>query len=140
LCLGFRVLFAVKREKLTEMKVSNQPVLRRLFAAASVFISLGAYAQNESNETREMVMYDPLFWKDELSLRNNQSRRIEEINTEFYESIRLMKDEEVDDSDKHEQLERGLRQRSRKIYDALMPKQRRKLEKIIDKTAPVTAP
>ena len=107
---------------------------------SAVLISIGASGQNDPDEGREMVMYDPLFWKHELALKNNQSRKIEEINTEFYESIRLMKDEPVDESDKHEQLEKGLRQRSRKIYDALLPKQRRKLEKIIDKTAPVAAP
>ncbi|HZY82292.1 MAG TPA: hypothetical protein VFE50_22360 [Cyclobacteriaceae bacterium] len=125
------------------MKESNQPLLLRvryLFALSAMLISLAASGQNDPNDGREMVMYDPLFWKDELALRNNQSRKIEEINTEFYESIRLMKDENVDESNKHEQLEQGLRQRSRKIYDALMPKQRRKLEKIIDKTAPVAAP
>jgi hypothetical protein len=132
------------RGKLTEMKVTNQPApgrirIRHFLSIAAVLISFGAYAQHGADD-REVVMYDPLFWKEELSLRTTQSRRIEEINTEFYESIRLMKDERADESDKHDQLERGLQQRSQKIYEALMPKQRRKLEKIIDKTMPVAAP
>jgi len=112
--------------------------MRHFFSIAAVLISFSAYAQGGADE-HERVMYDPLFWRDELSLKTTQSRRIEEINTEFYESIRLMKDE-ADKNDKHEQLERGLQQRSQKIYEALMPKQRRKLEKIIDKTMPVAAP
>lgn len=102
---------------------------------------IGAYAQeNTPDGGHEMVMYDPLFWKDELSLRNTQSKKIEQINTEFYENLRSMKDEEPNQPEMHEQLERGLQERSQKIYETLMPKQRRKLEKIIDKTGLTTGP
>jgi hypothetical protein len=124
------------------MKVTNQPASRPtafLLFFAGMLISLGSHAQGASDDN-EVVMYDPLFWRDELSLKNDQSRRIEEINTEFYESIRLLRDEETDRTEKHEQLERGLQKRSEKIFEALLPKQRRKLEKIIDKTMPVAAP
>jgi hypothetical protein len=124
------------------MKVTNQPAPRRIrhfLSIAAVLISICSYAQDASGD-RELVMYDPLFWKDELALRHNQSRKIEEINTEFYENLRMMKDERVNQDDKHEQLERGLQKRSEKIFEALMPKQRRKLEKIIDKTMLVAAP
>jgi hypothetical protein len=119
------------------MKVSKTSVL--LFFA--LLFSLAAFAQNGSDsEGREVVLYDPLFWKDELALRNNQSRKIEQINTEFYQSLRNMKDEQPTKSEMNRELERGLQQRSQKIWETLLPKQRRKLEKIIDKNAPVTAP
>jgi len=104
-----------------------------------VLISFAAQAQTNQNESRDVVMYDPLFWKDELSLRNNQYRRIEEINVEFYQSLRAIKDETSRET-KSNRLEQGLQERSQKIFQTLMPKQRRKLEKIIDKNAPVTAP
>ena len=39
-----------------------------------------------------------------------------------------------------DRLEQGLQERSQKIFQTLMPKQRRKLEKIIDKNAPIAAP
>jgi hypothetical protein len=120
-----------KQEKQTEMRQTNLLI-------AAVLLSFGAYAQNDE---REVVLYDPLFWKDELSLRNTQSRKIEQINTEFYETLRHTKDEPSSQEQMHEQLERGLQNRSQKIYETLLPKQRRKLEKIVDKTAPViTAP
>lgn len=97
-------------------------------------------AQAQESSQHEVVMYDPLFWKDELALKNNQSRKIEEINSEFYETIRTLKAEQPSREENHTVLERGLQQRSQKIFETLLPKQRRKLEKIIDKTAPITAP
>jgi len=97
------------------------------------------YAKAMQSESRDLVMYDPLFWKNELSLRNNQSRKIEEINVEFYQNLRSIKDETSRET-KTNRLEQGLQERSQKIFQTLMPKQRRKLEKIIDKNAPVTAP
>lgn len=104
-----------------------------------VLMAFAAEAQTNQNESRDVVMYDPLFWKNELSLRNNQSRRIEEINVEFYQNLREIKDETSREK-KTNRLEQGLQERSQKIFQTLMPKQRRKLEKIIDKNAPITAP
>ncbi|MEI9918509.1 MAG: hypothetical protein WDO14_06875 [Bacteroidota bacterium] len=103
-----------------------------------ILVSFAAKAQTpvESN----MVMYDPLFWKSELSLRNEQSRKIEQINVEFYQNLREIKQETSTHEAKSDRLEQGLQERSQKIFQTLMPKQRRKLEKIIDKNAPITAP
>ncbi|HEX8059485.1 MAG TPA: hypothetical protein VF473_01055 [Cyclobacteriaceae bacterium] len=104
-----------------------------------VLISFAAEAQTDRNESRDVVMYDPLFWRDELALRSNQYRKIEEINTEFYQNLRSIKNETSRET-KNNRLEQGLQERSQKIFQTLMPKQRRKLEKIIDKNAPITAP
>lgn len=113
--------------------------LTNLLLILIVLTAFSARAQESpGNESKDVVMYDPLFWRDELNIKNNQSRRIEEINTEFYENIRQNRS---DDQQKNTTtLERGLQQRSQKIFETLLPKQRRKLEKIIDKTALVTAP
>ncbi len=124
----------------TVVDVLNRPAYRTavfftiFFALTSI---TNVFAQNGSDsEGREVVLYDPLFWKDELALKNNQSRKIEQINTEFYESLRSMKDEQPDKNEMTRELERGLQQRSQKIWETLLPKQRRKLERIIDKNAP----
>ncbi len=129
--------FWQKTQNLTKMKVLK---LTNLFSLAAVLLSFGAQAQSSSNHgSKDVVMYDPLFWKDELSLKNNQSRKIEQINTEFYENIRQNSSDGNHEANSTT-LERGLQERSQKIFETLLPKQRRKLEKIIDKTAPVTAP
>jgi hypothetical protein len=111
-------------------------VLTLLFSAVFGLIAFGANAQEApGNDSHEVVMYDPLFWREELNIRNDQSRKIEQINTEFYENIRQNRSENQEANSTT--LERGLQERSQKIFETLLPKQRRKLEKIIDKTAPV---
>jgi len=127
------------------MKASNQPAftIRRvqpyLFLIATL-MCFGAQAQNSAPDSHDVVMYDPLFWKEELALRTTQSRKIEQINNEFYQNLRESKDEEATREANENRLVQGLQERSQKIFETLLPKQRRKLEKIIDKTAPVTAP
>lgn len=123
------------------MKLTNLLTIFAVLTLLGACFPAGTVQAQDSpdTESHEMVMYDPLFWKQELSLKHNQSRRIEEINTEFYETIRTTKTDEDTESN-NKKLERGLQQRSQKIFDTLLPRQKRKLEKIIDKTAPVTAP
>lgn len=103
-------------------------------------VTFTAKAQENQNDARELVMYDPLFWKSDLSLRDEQSKKIEEINAEFYQNLRQIKEETPDRESNTTRLEQGLHERSQKIYQTLMPRQRKKLEKIIDKTSPVPAP
>lgn len=102
-------------------------------------MAVQAQAQNSlSGDSREVVMYDPLFWKEELNIKHDQTLKIEKINHEFYQDIRENRTQNREAN--NQTLERGLQKRSQKIYETLLPKQRRKLEKIIDKTAPVSAP
>ena len=108
----------------------------------SIFMILVSFAANAQTQAdpKEVVLYDPLFWKSELSLRNDQSKKIQQINSEFYQTLRSIKDETSSREAKTDRLEQGLQERSQKIFQTLMPKQRRRLEKIIDKNAPITAP
>jgi hypothetical protein len=127
------------------MKATNRPafniwLIRCLILFFGVAMPFATRAQSSRNDARDVVMYDPLFWKDELKIRTTQSRRIEQINTEFYQDLRQINVEASSREVKHSRLEEGLQQRSQKIFETLLPKQRRKLEKIIDKTQPITAP
>ena len=98
-----------------------------------MLISFGAVAQNDDKATK-VVLYDPLFWRDHLSLKNDQYRRIERINYEFYEGLREVMKSPHAKSDLNNRLTEELRERSDKIWNTLYPKQRRKLERIIDKS------
>jgi hypothetical protein len=126
------------------MKATNRPAFNTWLIRCLIFFGaampFATQAQSSRNDTRDVVMYDPLFWKDELKIRTTQSRRIEQINTEFYQDLRQINVEASSREVKHSRLEEGLQQRSQKIFETLLPKQRRKLEKIIDKTQPITAP
>lgn len=100
-----------------------------LLVAANV-----ARAQNPVSE-RQQVMYDPLFWKDELSLKDAQSRKIEEINREFYDGLRRLKEVPRSKSEMQTKLDQGLQERSVKIWATLHGKQKRKFEKILEENA-----
>jgi hypothetical protein len=91
-------------------------------------------AQNPVSD-RQRVMYDPLFWKEELSLKTAQSRKIEEINREFYDGLRRLKEVTYSKSEFQSQLNQGLRERSTKIWATLHGKQKRKFEKILEEVA-----
>jgi hypothetical protein len=104
---------------------------------AVVAILLGAHVVNaqERGPGQERVMYDPLFWKHELSLKNSQSRKIEEINREFYDGLRRLKEASYTKSELQAQLDLGLQERSVKIWATLHGKQKRRLEKILEANA-----
>ena len=110
--------------------------MKRLFILPLLLagIGFGAKAQ-EKTSARELVMYDPLFWRDKLSLKNAQSRRIEEINREFYDGLRQMRAVPHSKSEMKSQLNIGLQERSVKIWATLDNKQKKKLEKILENTS-----
>lgn len=99
-----------------------------------VFVSMVLSAAAQAPAEQEVILYDPLFWKDQLSLKNSQSRRIQQINHEFYQDLRLIARSSDEKSSLHGQLTQSLIERSHKIWETLYPKQRRKLEKIMDKS------
>jgi hypothetical protein len=92
-------------------------------------------AAQEKSAAPELVMYDPLFWKDKLSLKTAQSRKIEEINREFYDGLRRLRQTQSSRSEMKSRLNDGLQERSMKIWATLHNKQKRKLEKIIEQTS-----
>jgi len=110
------------------MKVKNIALLALL---------IGAHVVNAQQKapTSETVLYDPLFWKDELSLKNAQSRKIEEINRDFYDGLRRLKEAPYSKSELQAQLDLGLQERSVKIWATLHGKQKRKLERILEENS-----
>ncbi|MBK8292925.1 MAG: hypothetical protein IPK96_20310 [Flammeovirgaceae bacterium] len=50
------------------------------------FLAIPAIAQ-EGVSDEPIVVYDPLFWKSELKLKNSQRQSIEQINSEYYQLI-----------------------------------------------------
>ena len=104
---------------------------------AIVALLVGAHVVNGQDQApgRETVMYDPLFWKDKLSLKHSQARKIQEINREFYDGLRRLRDVPHSKSEFQSQLDLGLQERSMKIWATLHSKQKRKLEKILEENS-----
>lgn len=110
--------------------------MKRLFALSSLLFAICLRSNAQDNApSRDVVMYDPLFWKDKLSLKNAQSKQIEEINREFYDGLRQMRAVPYSKSEMKKQLKTGLQERSVKIWATLDNKQKKKLEKILENTS-----
>jgi hypothetical protein len=104
--------------------------LRFVFISVfSITISLANAQTQEPLKT--LVLYDPLFWKDELKLDVSQSRKINEINFEYYERLVTAVHEESNDR-KALQLTvaQSLLNRSQLIWETFHPKQKKKWKKM----------
>ena len=92
------------------------------------------WSQTQSQiSSNGLIKYDPLFWKNELNLNPTQSNRIREINYKFYEE--LVETFERDREDRtilRTKVSESLKTRSQLIWQTLDPKQRKKLEKIMN--------
>lgn len=95
------------------------------FLGASVI----AKAQ-EQQEEGELVLYDPLFWKEQLKLDDDQCQKIREINSEFYEKLSTVVHEEPNHEVAKEMAQETLIQRSEGIWETFYPKQRKRWKKI----------
>ncbi len=92
-----------------------------------------AKAQQDSNENKSVVLYDPLLWKHELKLNAGQREKIEKINLEFYQSIyKTAKEGTSDRSTLQAKANQYLQQRSQDIWDSFNPNQRRKWKRMWD--------
>ncbi len=92
-----------------------------------VYPALGQEAQPETLA----VVYDPLFWKEELRLKDSQCQSIQKINSEYYQLIESsVKNDSVSMPEKQEIAKEGLVERSQKIWDTLHTNQKRKWVKL----------
>lgn len=92
-------------------------------------ISTLAYAQDHQPEN-ELVLYDPLFWKEQLKLDDDQCQRIKEINSHYYETLSEVVQDEPDHKTARALVEETLVQRSEGIWDTFYPRQRKRWKKI----------
>jgi hypothetical protein len=94
------------------------------------FVVSPVFGQEAEPETLAVV-YDPLFWKDELKLKDSQCQSIQKINSEYYQLIESsIKDASVSMPEKQEIAKEGLVERSQKIWDTLHTNQKRKWVKL----------
>lgn len=92
------------------------------FAAGSAF---------SQEQGQQVVVYDPLFWKDELKLKDSQYRSIQQINTEFYAFLEASThDVSIDHKNLKAIAREGLIERSTKIWNTLHPSQKRKWKRL----------
>lgn len=93
-----------------------------LFAFFS-FILAVSEGRAQHNDTNQTIVYDPLFWKDRLKLKDWQRAKINEINADFYGAIVETAREAKNKAEK-ENVRKLLNQRSEKIWSTFSSRQK----------------
>jgi hypothetical protein len=94
---------------------------------------LAAQGQTRRTESSCLVMYDPVFWKTKLRLRNDQCRSIREVNAQYYERLVGMLDKPASSSVSTLTLvEQYLSDRNEKIWNIFQPAQRKRWKRLWD--------
>jgi hypothetical protein len=119
------------------MKKTFKTIITARFTGllVSFMVSFFTVSAQRPDDQKDIVLYDPLFWKDQLKLSDAQSKKIQEINWEYYESLQMvLYDEHANREGLRTKAMQCLMQRSQKIWDTFQPKQKRKWRKIEDET------
>lgn len=107
----------------------------KLFIVAVMLVSTVSFLRaQELKSEHTMVVFDPLFWKDQLKLNDSQCLRIREINSLFYKKLSDVANESNRQALRAKAAQ-SLLERSEEIWETFHPKQRRKWKKIAQETA-----
>jgi hypothetical protein len=112
-------------------KLKNDRMKKLIMVVGAVVFAVGSLFAQDNNEAEALIQYDPLFWKDELKLDNDQCQKIREINGEYYESLFTAYRKEKDDRKALRQLaDKSLIHRNQEIWDTFDSKQRKRWKRI----------
>lgn len=108
-------------------------IIRNVFLfVVGVVFSEATFAQEQPEAKKEVITYDPVFWREELRLDAIQYNKIQEINSDFYKQLKEVSAERSDSRQAVQaKLTESLQQRSQQIWQTLYPRQRKKLERIL---------
>lgn len=106
-------------------------VLLIIFACFSLILLVYPALGQEGQPENLAVVYDPLFWKEELKLKDSQCQSIQKINSDYYQLIESsVRNTSVTIPEIPEIAKEGLVERSQKIWDTLHTSQKRKWMKM----------
>jgi len=107
--------------------------IRAFFIGIFILSASLGYSQ-DNQDVESFVLYDPLFWKDQLKLDAFQCQKIRKINSQFYEKLSAVIHEEKKGNDLKVKAAESLQQRSEEIWETFDPKQRKRWKKIWENT------
>src|SRR5688500_6111828 len=91
-------------------------------------LSIASVSAQQSNQEKTVVLYDPLFWMDDLKVSTDQCKKIKDINFEFFQRINSLTQE--DRGLVPAKAAEFLSDRSEKIWSTFQPRQKKKWKKI----------
>jgi len=98
---------------------------------SAILFAVGSVSAQDIKEPEKLIQYDPLFWKDQLKLDNDQCIKIREINGEYYKSLFVAYQEEKNDRKALRKLaDKSLMRRNQEIWDTFDSKQRKRWKRI----------
>lgn len=106
----------------------------RLLVLMLMWLTTFSLQAQELKSGGNMVVFDPLFWKDRLKLDNDQCLRIREINSMFYKKL----SDVANESNRQVVMAKAaqsLLERSEEIWETFHPKQRRIWKRIAQDSA-----
>ncbi|RAW00938.1 hypothetical protein DQQ10_11910 [Pseudochryseolinea flava] len=94
-------------------------------------VSLSGYAQ--LNDEKIIIKYDPLFWKDQLKLSDDQYVKIREINYAYYQKLMDVAQQKATANHTAMKLkvDEFLEERSNQIWNTFHSRQRKKWMKMV---------
>jgi hypothetical protein len=102
-----------------------------VFLIPAGFTVQGQQAQAE--ESSRLVVYDPVFWKSKLRLREAQCRSIREVNAEYYERLaRVLDQPSTSRTSTLSLVAQYLSDRNEKIWSIFQPVQRKRWKRLWD--------
>jgi hypothetical protein len=102
-----------------------------IIAVGLIVLTCNVIVAQDVNQSSDLIQYDPLFWKDQLKLDQDQCLKIREINGEYYESLFTAYQEEKNDRDALRQLaNKSLAQRNQEIWETFDSRQRKRWKRI----------
>ena len=109
------------------------------FFLIGVFLVSATIAFGQDTQpTKDIILYDPLFWKDQLKLDPSQCQKIREINSEYYEKLWAVVHEEANRKTVQVKAAQSLLERSEEIWETFHPKQRKRWKKMWHESTPHT--
>lgn len=108
--------------------------IRAFVIGVLLFSALSGYSQ-DNQHAKGFVLYDPLFWKDQLKLNAFQCQKIREINSEYYEKLLAVVHQEKNRSTVKVKAAESLQQRSEEIWETFDSRQRKRWKKISENSS-----
>jgi hypothetical protein len=107
-------------------------MLKSIIVAVALLTSFSVFADDTPGNAASVAFaYDPLFWKQVLHISKEQATEIEQINIDFYASVKEVASSTGTSGNGRELLQGLTLDRSTRIWNVLSKRQHSKWERIM---------
>lgn len=130
----------IQNMKKLRCDISKPMKLFRISTILSILFVAPKLLAQDNQTLKALVVYDPLFWRNELKLDAFQYQKIRQINSEYYERLlAALHDDGKNRSLLKLEVAQSLLERSERIWQIFHPRQRKKWKKMWPDTSSQTS-